>query len=305
MNVAAAVVLLFAEKPQGGSIVSLLIAAGVFVLCAIAGPDLLRKLRKIGPAEFTEEQSKSKLPTIYEEFEQPKVDPAADNPFPRRELTPPEMFEYEKLSHLLYHCFEEVKDPKKDLDPETRQNYRSLIRLVGKAAHAMGHYTKSLDILRHLESLGEGDLDAEELKRLGTAYIWAGFEVEGDKRRECWEKSVDYLNRAKQKNPYNERTLFNLGWVLLSLGKHRGAIECMKASMDQNPEVTPWAKWNIACSQVKLDDKSGAIETLEEIPPGPLWDHIGNDSDFAPLKADPQLGEKFRGLCQERQKSSP
>lgn len=148
----AAVRLLFVQNPPGGSIVSLLIAAGVFWLCAIAGSDLIRKLHKIGPVEFSVEQAKAKLPTIDEEFEQPKVDLAADTPFPGRKLTPPEMFEYEKLSHLLYHYFEEVKDPNKDLDPETKHNYRNLIRLVGKAANSMGHYTKSLDILRRLES---------------------------------------------------------------------------------------------------------------------------------------------------------
>lgn len=274
------------------------------MLCAIAGSDLIRKLRKLGPVEFTAGQAQAKLPTIYEDPEQPQVVLAADTPFPGRKLTPPEMFEYEKLSHLLYHYLEETKDPKKDLDPETRQNYRNLIRLVGKAAHLMGHYTKSLDILRRLESFDEGDLDAEELKRLGTAYIWAGFEVEGNKRKEHWEKSVGYLNKARQKNPYDERTLYNLGWALLSLGKHQGAIECMGASMAQKPSITPWAKWNIACSQVGLDNKSAAIATLEEIQPGAWWNHICKDPDFAPLQADAQLGEKFKQLCQERQESS-
>lgn len=211
------------------------------------------------------------------------------------------MFEYERVSHLLYHYFETVRDPKA-LDPETRENYRELIRLVGKMAHLMGHYTKSLDILRHLEFFGDRELDAEELKRLGTAYIWAGYEVTEDKKREYWGKSVALLETARKKNPHDEHALYNLGWILLTLGKHHDAIECMNTCMNQNPAVAPWAKWNIACSQVKLGDMHGAIATLAEIPPGAWWSRILRDTDFGPLQQDPTLGDRFRALCQERQR---
>lgn len=100
----------------------------------------------------------------------------SDNPFPSRKLAAPEIYEYDRLSFRLYLLFDQVKDPN-ELDLESRENFRKLIIHVGKAADAMEQYTKALEVLLWLDRFSDRDLNHEELRVLGTAYLWAADEA--------------------------------------------------------------------------------------------------------------------------------
>lgn len=282
-------------------------------LAVFAASGIMSRLRKVGFRGFEVElgaeaklaaemlQYKEIVPSNMEAFQ--KGEHRADSPFPTLELTGPQRYHYERLSHRLYQIFDTTKNPM-EVDLESREYYRSLIKHVGKAAFVMKHYTKSLDILRHLESFRDKELDAYELTLLGTAYLWAGDEVgEVLGRTKYWEKSLTLLLDAKKKNPYDEHMLYNLGWILFSLDKYDAAVEQFEECVKHNRAVAPWAKWNIACAYVKLGNKPRAGQILREIPSGPWWGPIAEDSDFTALKNDPEFGEAFRDLCRERQQT--
>ncbi len=298
-------------KPSGTPLHYLLIVIIVASsLAVLAASGIISRIRKLGFKGFEMELSAdvriadAMLP--YEEYPPTNMEVfgegarPADFPFPIKMLSGPQKYQYERLSYHLYQLFNVIRDTN-ELDVKNRENCRSLIKRVGRAAHVMGHYTKARDIFKNLELFKDRDLSAYELRLLGTAHIWAGYETMGDMQKENWENSVGFLLTAKEKNPYDEHTLFNLGWVLLSLGKYEAAIEYLGACMKQNKAVTPWAKWNIACAEVNLGNKSGASQVLEEIPKGPWWGYIAKDEDFSPLRNDAAFRDRFEALCKERQ----
>jgi tetratricopeptide (TPR) repeat protein len=206
--------------------------------------------------------------------------PPADSPFPSIKLSLPAIYEYEKLSLRLYLLFDQVKDPNQ-LDLAARENFRKLILYVGKAANAMEHHTKSLDILLWLNRFSDRELNHEELRMLGTAYLWAADEqVEKSRQISHQHEAIPLLKAAIVKHPYQTVVHYNLGWALLSLKKYPNGIRRMRKCIRLEPRCIPFAKWNIACGLKRLDRQEDALRTLEEIPPGPWWDGIIRDDWF-------------------------
>ena len=289
------------------------------ILAVLSSPEVLSRLRKLGFKGFeiellAETESLLKTP-LYKEFNltaqysssgpvapPPTEDYPANSPFPVGKLKGPERYQYERASEQLYRILDAVKDPN-GLDAETKTNYRSLIKYVGTAAVAMDHFTKSLDILKRLELFRDRELDAEEMRILGTAHIWAALETDADvERRKLLEKSIPYLKSARDKNPYEVKTPFNLGWALLSLGQYRASIDILRSCVELYEPIAPWAKWNMACAYVKLRDTARALSTLDEIPPGPWWEYISKDDDFLGQK-EAAFRDGFDSLCGRKRKA--
>lgn len=303
-------------KPGGTPVHYLLgLAVVASVLAVLSSPEVLSRLRKLGFKGFeiellAETEAVLKTP-LYKEYDAteiyserttaltPPEEYPANTPFPIGRLRGPQKYQYERASEKLYRILDAIKDPN-DLDLESRKNYRSLIKYVGGAAVAMDHFTKALDILKHLELFRDRELDTEELRMLGTAHIWAAFEASTDsERRDLWKKSLSYLKAAQEKNPYEVKTPFNLGWALLSLGQYGASIELMRSCIQLYEPITPWAKWNIACAQVKLSNKEPALSTLDEIPSGPWWECICKDNDFLGQE-DTAFRAGFESLCRQK-----
>jgi len=300
-------------QPASVPIYHLLILTTAATLLAVLVPKVepyvLSKLRKISVGGVELELGADVMTAIewlkYEEVPPrgPESDSAysypADRPFPVAELTGPQRYQYEKLSHRLSVLFCQVSDLD-SLEPRTRGNCRQLIRYVGAAAIAMKHFTKSLDILLHLKRFGDGVLDPHELKLLGSAYLWAADELTVESKKQAyWREATLLLKGAAQADPFDARVPYNLGWALLSLGVHEEGIERMKESMRLDQSVAAWARWNIACGQKKLGRATEALETLELIPAGPWWKYIKDDDWF---KGDQPTSfvEGFRRLCESR-----
>lgn len=222
-----------------------------------------------------------------------------DNPFPSAQLSGPQRYEYEKLSFRLYLLFDQVKDPNQ-LDFEARESFRRLILYVGKAAHAMGQYTKALEVLLWLNRFSDRQPNHEELRVLGTAYLWAADEQSDTALQKSYRnEAIPLLKSAVGKNPYQTVVFYNLGWALLSLQKYDYGIRQMKKCIKLQPQYSPWAKWNIACGLKKLDREDEALRTLGEIPPGPWWDGIADDDWFKDPQQTPFM-EQFQVLSEAK-----
>lgn len=228
----------------------------------------------------------------------------SNHPFPASKLDGPQRYQYESHSHKLYQLFIQIDDAN-ELDAQSREKYRNLITAVSRAAYRMGHFTKSLDLVARLQQLRDRPMDADELLLLGSAYLWAAEELADESaRRAYWKKSLPILYSAMQKNPYEEKTKYNLGWVMLALGQYHEGIYQMQSCIRLRESLAPWAKWNIACGLKKLGKDVMALDTLEEVPPGPWWKDIEADDWFVDEK-NPVFAKSFKDLCTKKKSHHP
>jgi len=224
----------------------------------------------------------------------------ADRPYPVMKLQKFQQYYYERFSQKLYQLFESIKSPK-ELTPQVRDKYRSLIKNVGLAAIAMEHATKAADIVSQLKLFGLDQLDANELHLLGRSHLWAATEASSEVERQAhWKEAVPLLEAASKLNAHEPRIFFNLGFTLICLRSYETGIEMTRAAIKLDHYVTPWGKWNIGCAQVALAQFQNAITTLEEIEEGPWWSFISEDPDLTALKDHPSYAERFRFLCADR-----
>lgn len=134
------------------------------------------------------------------------------------------------------------------MDAESRANYRDLVKNVGRAAFSMKHFTKCLEIVVHLEPLTDRALNADELFLIGNAYLWAADELSKEsERKEYFRKAIPFMKTAMEKNTYEAKFPYDLGWALLSLGQYPDGIGLFETSILKDPSIAPWANWNIAC----------------------------------------------------------
>src|SRR5687767_3003847 len=179
------------------------------------------------------------------------ADDPTDRPFPEVKLRGYQIYEYEKLSHKIYQTFDEIKDPN-TLLPDLRDNYRELIKHVGRMAFSMDHYSKYLDIILRLELFSDRELSSDELYAIGNAYLWAADDqFDPAEQQKYWSKSAEFLTRALAKNGHEVRIVFGLGVAHLYLGRYKESIRLMKRSMSLLRPIVPWAKWNIGCGYIK------------------------------------------------------
>lgn len=224
------------------------------------------------------------------------------NPFPATKLTGAGLYQYEKLSHRLYLLFDQVKDPN-ELDTESRENFRKLITLVGKAAHAMQHFSKSLEVLLWLNRFADRELNHDELRLLGTAFLWAAEETDDTQKHLFQNEAIPLLKRAIGQHPYVVVVTYNLGWALLSLKKYRHGVRQMRKCIKLDSRYSPWANWNIACGLKKLDQPDDVLSVLEQIPAGPWWPEIQKDDWFK--EAQPTVfSNSFKELSDRKIKLS-
>jgi hypothetical protein len=219
-------------------------------------------------------------------------------PFSVKSLEGPQLYHYERLSYQLYRVFDQVKDPNK-LDAKNRENYRNLIAHVAKAAFAMGHHTKYLDVARRFLSFSDRARNSDENFMIGHAYLWAAEEQPANTRSEYQIRAQQFLSSAMRLSREEVKIPFNLGLCLFYLQGYRRGITLMEMSIQRYEPLSPWAKWNIAFALKKLDDYEGALAKLREIPSGTVWDGIAADEWLAPpVNADFKAG--FLKLCEER-----
>jgi tetratricopeptide (TPR) repeat protein len=303
------------KKPSVVPVHYLLISAALASLLAVLVPNLesyiFSKISEIniGGVKLVIAQAKAS----YEWLKYEEISPEAasrlsrhapgSHPFPVTPLFGFQLYQYERLSYRLYQSFDEIKDPN-DLDVAAGEDYRAFISRVGRAAFAMKHLTKYLDIVLHLQLFRDRELDSEELFLLGHAYLCAaGEQLEGSKIKGYQEKSVPLLKAAMDKNPYEVKIPFNLGVALLSLENYQGGIDLMQTSIGLDKQITPWAKWNIACGLKKLNRDRETLEKLGEIPPGPWWEDIAVDGWFAD-PGNPGFRDAFELLCLTKKSES-
>jgi tetratricopeptide (TPR) repeat protein len=287
-------------KPRSASILQLLMLATVALLLASLLPKLglylLSKLRKVslggvelelvanfGTANEWLKNAAQELPATDVEPGEPRsaAPSPADRPFAPRRLTPPQAYQYEKLSQRLNILLGQIEDVN-GLEPKARESCRRLVAYVGSAAIAMRHYSKALDILLNLRLFRDRELDHHELNLLGSAYLWAADEEPSEQRKQAHlSEGALWLSKAAELNSHDVRTAYNLGWALLSLGAYPEGIKRMQDCIALRQSVAPWALWNMACGYKKLGRGDDALQTLSQIQPGKWWEHIRADDWFA------------------------
>lgn len=222
-----------------------------------------------------------------------------DRPFPEVRLQGYQIYEYEKLSHKIYQTFDEIKDPN-TLPPDLRDNYRELIKHVGRMAFSMQHYSKYLDIILRLESFRDRELLSDELYTIGNAYLWAADEqFELAEKQRYWNRAVELLTGAFDKNSHQVRIVFGLGVAQLYLGSYRESIKLMRRSMVLWLPITPWAKWNIGCGYIKQNKPDKALRVLEGIEKGAWWQGIQDDEWFS-TSVPADFKRDFDKLCDQK-----
>jgi hypothetical protein len=303
-------------KPTSVPFHYLLIICMVAAVLALLVPRLdaygLSKLKKINVAgvelELLADSGAARELLKYREIPASEQTAAqnqpCDRPFPLAKLSGPQQYHYERLSYRLYQVFDQVSDPTA-LDRDRQEHYRELVRYVGGSGIAMKHYTKALDILSRLHHFEGQGLTAEELRLLGVAHLWAADEISNQREKtECLAKSLPLLRASAEKDPYEVRTIFSLGWGLLSLLHYQDGIDQMKKCIHLDGSVIPWAKWNIACGLKKLGREQEALQYLREVEPGCWWLHIKDDDWF---KDEPRtsFSDSFDALCAEKLRQNP
>jgi tetratricopeptide (TPR) repeat protein len=218
-------------------------------------------------------------------------------PFSSKPLKGAQLYQYERLSHRLYRIRDQVKDPSK-LDRQVRVNYRDLITYVAKAAFAMGHYTKYLDVAKQILALGDERTYNEEYL-IGHAYLWALSEQERSRRNEYLGSANGFLTQAVKKNPNDVKSQFNLGMCLFYQGGHTAGIKCMSKSLALDDSLCPWTDWNVAFALKEMKQYELSLAVLQEIPAGPIWKAIQNDSWLEPPVPD-FFRAQYEAIRQER-----
>lgn len=217
-------------------------------------------------------------------------------PFSAKPLRGAQLFQYERLSHRFYRIHDQVKDPSK-LDRQVRSNYRDLITYVAKAAFAMGHYTKYLDVASQIVALGDERTYNEDFL-IGHAYLWAIRDQEA-RRIEYLGTANGFLTQAVQKNPNDVKSQFNLGICLFYQGGHTAGIKCMTKCVTLDDSLRPWAHWNVAFALKEMKKYELSLGVLRRIPAGPIWKAIEKDS-WLDSNVPDFFRAEYEGIRQEK-----
>jgi len=276
-------------RPSATPVHYLLVLILFVGLLPVLGPKLenliVSKIRDIGIGTLKIKllHKEASLSQLKKDFSDDALRP------PTGKLSGRNLYDYERMSFWLYQRFGEIQDPSK-LGAESSEYYRKVIRWVSKAAFLMKHYTKSLDVELHLQSLTDRELNAKEQVFLGSAYLWAARELppQDYERRKYYRKSLPLLRAAMGKLPLDPNIPFNFAWALDSLGRWQKSIEyfarCIQIEAEHPPAsddaITPYAKQNIASALVKHHRYEEALNVLQSIPPGKWWAKIRRDDDL-------------------------
>ncbi|HWX39686.1 MAG TPA: hypothetical protein VN345_00925 [Blastocatellia bacterium] len=240
------------HRPVDVPVHYLLICAMVSAVLAVAWLLLLTRLRKVSfhgvELELGVQAETDRLRRLLGPVPPDEPDPGPDptegqcQQFPMTKMSPGAQYEYEKLSVRLYVLLDRVDAA--TLDRENRNYIRELIRYVGKSAMRMGHFTKSLDVLKRLKDFSEdGNIEFGEMKRLGAAYILAGSD-EPDKKKEYLREASELFGAAVRERLDDAGAQYRLGWVLLDENPGR-AMEHLRESVRLNEAFKPWAYWTL------------------------------------------------------------
>lgn len=289
----------------------------LFICIAVAAslvlivPNLLSRVREmnVGGVKLTLAQLEQQAPLLEEirietidpsEITEDKVDEnqELDVPFSAKPLEEAQLYQYERLSHRFYRIRDQVKDPSK-LELQVRGNYRDLITYVAKAAYAMGHYTKYLDVVKQIIALGDERNYAEDYL-IGHAFLWGFPQQESESRRSEYLRSAnDFLTQAVQKNPNDVKSQFNLGLCLFYQGGHTAGISCMTKTLALDGSMRPWTDWNVGFALKEMKNYEMSLAVLREIPAGAIWKAIEKDSWLIPPVPD-SFRDQYEAIRRER-----
>lgn len=252
----------------------LVIGAALAASLALIMPTIISRVAEIsyGGVKVALAQSESSLANLESALDVPNVPTEG-------KLKGPDLYHYERLSQNLYSILEQRKDPN-SLDFISRKKYRRLIDYVARAACLMNHQTKFLEIARQLETFKDRKLNWDEQYLIGLAYLVAADECESSNRENYLKSAAGYFEDARKNNSYNVRITFNLGMTALLLGNYPKGIKLMNQCMRMDKAYIQKAKWNIACGYVRLNQRKRALDALEEIEAGPIWEEYKDDPWF-------------------------
>jgi tetratricopeptide (TPR) repeat protein len=255
---AAAIVLLAQTKPQGTAALGLLVWAGLCIVLATGGINIIRRIQRIGPGgiEIKTWENIDRLLSVpfpswprawWERPNQEEIfDP--EGPLAVIPLNAEQSWFYERGTNLIFHL------QHSDLDYETLSKqelgkYRELVLWIGTAAINESRPGKALNILKLLESFE--DKPSRELFALGAAYFWESVREEGNGRRRTYLEEIQGLLKAAcEQDDTNPVAFWILGWVYDELGLCEKSIEANQKTLALDPRFAPWAYWTIAVSQL-------------------------------------------------------
>lgn len=84
-------------------------------------------------------------------------------------------------------------------------------------------------------------------------------------QEEDYPKSILYWEKSLENNNDDIQSKFYLGFAHLNDGNPKKSIEYLSAIAGENSDYKEESKWYLALAQLKIKDKEGARETLEDL----------------------------------------
>jgi len=279
---------LLQDKPASAVIITLLIIAGLAAFLAIGGFEIIRRIHRIGPAgvEIETWQDIDRILSISPPAAPQPSFNKTTGPWLRVKLDYKQKWFYERGTSTIFHLQHRGVEP--DVLPRRElEKFRKLVLWVGGAALNENPF-KALEILKLLEPIKDSEKKKEELLSLGHACVLATQrEKDENKKKLLLEDAKRFLETAQLRDSKDAEILWLLGWVYDEMGLFDESIKVNEQAIMLNPDWKPWARWVIAVSYLKKDERWFALRALADIPRGVWWDQIHDDPELKALQTDP------------------
>lgn len=299
------------KDPDGTAIAALAAFLVASVILAVAGRDILRRLKKIS-TEGIELQDAAETHSVS--LEDARHDLGADIHDQGKKVSSRERWLFEKYSTAL------LGTSPKDLEDQEADDYRrTAFPVAAIARRLIGQEHKVLEMLRPIEELTHKfkDLSYDERHAIASAYYFAAVdergiardEDTGDDRRQVYQSTSTLLFvQARERfetliteDRADASAHFALGWIFDELEYFDAAIAHDREAIRLAPEeYGTYGHQNMAVSYLKKGQNEEAIARLWLIQSGKHWQDIWTDKELEPLRNDSQFGPQFKALYDAR-----
>ncbi len=266
------------------------------------GPDLLKKIKKVGPVEFFDKSSVQFLEKLASIDLDEYIGVRSEAGVRRKELSEKQAYEFRQAD--LYLSSLEFSGLDKELNLSQDERYHRLLLKVGTIASMRKEWAGAVARLEKLIELTGGryrPLDTHHV--CGMAYLgWALAEPEDRDRAHWLEMARQRLEKATESHKGFALPYFWLAFVQDEMGFLDTAIQSNREALRVRPLAG--AKYNIAISLVKKGQLEAACQQLETLE---VEDEnveevkaLGRtDKDLEPLRKDPHYKDRVAAVVGE------
>ena len=290
------------------TVIALVAAAVVALVIAVGGPDLIRRVTKVGSGgiELGVWQDVARIPDVPTPalpkppyFGDSYFNSDCDWPDPEP-LSTEEEWLYQRGTTLVLH-FDREGVTADDLTGRDLRRYTRIVHWVGSIALSQREIYKALELLTLIEHV-QG-LELEELYTIARAYYDVANEelsaaTSPQQKREYEDRLLRaerLLRLALKRDPDHAPSHWYLGYIYDELGQYGRAIEHNKrAILNDRASFLNIGSWNLAVSLLKNEQPLEALEALREITGNACWSEIIADEELERLRRYPEFFKLWR-----------